>query len=376
MHFQGFIKNVRYEAHLAESLREYTLDDFDINEAKSYGVIKSSEAQMGFSKWVSPKRTRSYPFERIYNTFNCSKSITVIPVIKDEGRDGDLDKIQFSTISWMNLLNVYIVLGYYETASKNRSSSQSHREKLTKQLFNATFINEQIRAIFAYKQSALHWNKHLFETRFAEIFQTALQSYQEISGRTGVAIHSQEALYKYLSTITADFERFKSLSLKGSQSASNRELQTHHALELLSDGAKATFALENYLGGVYYLTADEVFYDNETLIIQESKNSTRGFLPSLSDIRDGLFKLVLFSNIDELRLDGVKTSFRVRLKCTGQKLDTLLKLPCSTNEIEAFVNHSRNKGITPKQRDVLNRLNAEAQANSLEISIGGVSANA
>jgi hypothetical protein len=39
--------------------------------------------------------------------------LTVIPVLKDEGIDGDLDRIQYSTISWMNLLNIYIVLGYY-----------------------------------------------------------------------------------------------------------------------------------------------------------------------------------------------------------------------------------------------------------------------
>lgn len=368
MHLTGFIKNVRYKAHLTEQLRDYDLSGFDINEAYSFGTVRLGEAQMGFSKWVTPKRTRSYPFERIYNPFNCSKSITVIPVIKDEGQDGDLDKIQFSTISWMNLLNVYIVLGYYETAEKNRTPAQNHREKLTKQRFNATFVNEQIQEIFSYKQSALHWNKNLFETRFAEIFQTALHSYDIISKHTQVAIHSQEALYKYLSAITADFDRFQMLSLKNSQSASNRELHTYHALEFLSDGEKATFALENYLGGVYYLTADEVFREKDELVIQESKNSTRGFIPSLSDIRDGLFKLILFSNIDELLLDGIKTGFRTRLKCTSQKLTTTLNLPCASAEIEVFL--SNNPGMASKH-NLLQKLNAEASANNLEISIGG-----
>ncbi len=369
MHLTGFIKNVRYEAHLTEPLREYSLDGFDINEASSYGVLTHSTTQIGFSKWVSPKRTRSYPFERIYNTFNCSKSITVIPVIKDEGQDGDLDKIQFSTISWMNLLNVYIVLGYYETAEKNASASQKHRQKLTKQRFNAEVINNQIRDIFAYKQSALHWNKHLFETQFANTFRKALEGYQAISQKVGVTIHNQEALYTYLTNISADFEQFKALSLKGSQSASNRELHTHHALELLSDGEKATFALENYLGGVYYLTADEVFYENKALIIQESKNSTRGFLPSLSDIRDGLFKLILFSNIDELRLNDAPTPFQTRLKCTAQQLRGTLNLPCSNAEIQAFVSIPEHKGLS-KKIELLQKLNAEAQGNGLQISIG------
>ncbi len=369
MHLTGYIKNVRYEAHLTQPLQEYALEAFDINNAKTYGIVNYGNTAIGFSKWVSPKRTRSYPFERIYNTFNCAKSLTVIPVIKDEGRDGDIDKIQFSTISWMNLLNVYIVLGYYETATKNRSPKQQHQEKLTEQRFNAEFIRQQIHEIFAYKQSALHWNKHLFETRFVDIFQKALKSYEIISQQTNVAIHSQEPLYNYLSRITEDFEQFKTLSLKSSQRASNRELHTHHALELLSDGAKATFALENYLGGVYYLTADEVFQTDSGLIIQESKNSTSGFLPSLSDIRDGLFKLILFSNIDELYVNGERTPFHTRLKCTAKNLHSSLTLPCNADEISTFI--TQHKALASK-RPILERLNLEAEKNRLEISIGGV----
>jgi hypothetical protein len=88
------------------------LAEFDINQAPTYGVIQTEDGEIAYSKWVSPKRTRSYPFARIYNTYNASKILTVIPVIKDEGQDEDLDKLQYSTISWMNLLNTYIVLGY------------------------------------------------------------------------------------------------------------------------------------------------------------------------------------------------------------------------------------------------------------------------
>jgi DNA-dependent RNA polymerase auxiliary subunit epsilon len=88
--------------------------------------------------------------------------ITIIPVIKDEGQDGDRDRIQYSTISWMNLLNIYIVLAYYETAQKSDKRGQSNKQKLTNQQFNNEFVRSQIDEILAYHQSALHWNKNLF----------------------------------------------------------------------------------------------------------------------------------------------------------------------------------------------------------------------
>ena len=93
---------------------------------------------------MSPKRTRSYPFARLYDILNAPKRITVIPVLKDEGVDGDLDRIQFSTISWMNLFDIYIVLAYYESAIRNSRSGQSGRNKISKQSFSPDFVERQI----------------------------------------------------------------------------------------------------------------------------------------------------------------------------------------------------------------------------------------
>jgi hypothetical protein len=119
LHFTGFIKGITYKTYLVDELKEISLNKFDINQANTFGLIKSPTTEIAYSQWVSPKRTRSYPFARIYNTYNASKVITIIPIIKDEGQDGDRDRIQYSTISWMNLLNIYIVLAYYETAHKS-----------------------------------------------------------------------------------------------------------------------------------------------------------------------------------------------------------------------------------------------------------------
>jgi hypothetical protein len=122
LNLTGFIKDVKYRACLTESLDRLSLAQFEVNKSKAYGIIEAQNTEVAYSKWVSPKRTRSYPFSRIYNTYNASKILTIIPIIKDEGKDGDLDKLQYSTVSWMNLLNIYIVLGYYESAEKSQKS--------------------------------------------------------------------------------------------------------------------------------------------------------------------------------------------------------------------------------------------------------------
>ena len=145
LHFTGYIKGVKYKACLTGKLVK-TLE-FDINQASAYGIIQADNTEVAYSKWVSPKRTRSYPFARIYNTYNASKILTIIPVFKDEGKDGDLDKLQYSTISWMNLLNIYIVLGYYEDAKKSYKEGQAHKNKLTNQQLNNGFVKSQIKEI-------------------------------------------------------------------------------------------------------------------------------------------------------------------------------------------------------------------------------------
>ncbi|BAY39498.1 hypothetical protein NIES2111_38740 [Nostoc sp. NIES-2111] len=372
INFTGFIKNLSYRTYLNENLKVNSLDNFDINTSGSYGLIKSPTAEIAYSKWVSPKRTRSYPFARIYNTYTSSKVITIIPVIKDEGQDGDRDIIQYSTISWMNLLNIYIVLAYYQTADKSSKKKQIDNNKLSNQKFDISFVNSQIEEIIAYKQSALHWNKSLFEERFIRIFETALNSYDAISQKTGVKIHSRAGMDRYLLKITNEFEEFKNISLKNSQNASKREAITSHKLEYLVDGLKATFSIENYLGGIYYLTPDEILFENGTYIIQESKNTSRSSLPKLPDIQDGLFKLILFSNLDSLTLNEKAVLFVPKLKLTGKNVTHSIVLPeASSEEIEFFLKVNNNI-FNNNQKSIIRKLALEAQNNNkLRIEISG-----
>lgn len=368
LHFTGFIKGITYKTFLAQNLTECDLSVFDVNTVAPYGLIKSPLNDIAYSKWVSPKRTRSYPFARIYNTYNSSKVITIIPVIKDEGKDGDRDRIQYSTISWMNLLNVYIVLAYYDTAEKSTKSGQGSKDKLSYQKFNNEFVKAQIDEILAYRQSALHWNKNLFEERFTQIFEQALDCYNSIYNSTGVKIHSRRGMNKYLQKIVEEFEEFKNISLKSSQNASKREALTSHELEYLVDGLKATFSIENYLGGIYYLTPDEIFYKDNIYIIQESKNTSQHSLPKLPDIQDGLFKLILFSNLDTLILNEQSVNFTSKLKLTGKNVVGSIVFPASSTEIELFL-QANNATFSNEQKEIILQLALEAKHNHIQIEV-------
>ena len=268
----------------------------------------------------------------------------------------------------MNLLNIYIVLAYYETADKNLRKGQENKNKLTNHKFNNDFVKEQIREIIAYRQSALHWNRSLFETKFTIIFDRALNSYDNISCQTEVKIHSRRGMDIYIKKINDRFEQFKQLSLQSSLDASEREVNTFHQLEHLTDGNKATFEIKNYLGGIYYLTTDEVIYLDNRYIIQESKNSSRSPLPDLSDIQDGLFKLILFSNLDRLILNDNSIPFTTKLKLTGKNVINSLVLPAvSSKKVESFLRYN-NRIFTNKQKQTIRKL-AEETNNNQKINV-------
>lgn len=370
--FEGVVRNIRYSPHLRAPLKTFPLAEFDVNMRAGSAIIimDADGSTLGFSKWKSPKRTRTYPFARIYNTYHLPKRVTVIPVFKDEGINGDNDRINFITFSWMNLMNVYIILAWYDTARKN-----SRRDgKIAEQHFDNHYVHEKLLEIYHYQQTALHWNIMHFERDFASIHRRAVESYERISSATGVAIHSPQlqlkALEAYLSGGVFDRTLFQAATLERSRDAANREIRTQHRLELLEDGVKGLFFITNYLGGEYHLTADEILKRDDTIIIQESKNASKGKLPSLSDIQDGLLKLILFTNMDELRLGGKRVTFSTQLKLTGN-LKGMLRLPADSDTILTF---GRNNMFTPKQINLLSLLNHEAAANPpLQIVLGSKS---
>jgi hypothetical protein len=148
------ITGIEYKIHVKEELKKFSTEEFDINALPASFILEDNNVSFAISKWVSPKRTRSYPYERVYNTLSSTKKITIIPIVKDEGSEGDRDFIQWDTVSMMSLLDVYVILAYYEKAEKHKS----RKDKITNQSFNNDFILSKIKEIKNYHSSALHWN--------------------------------------------------------------------------------------------------------------------------------------------------------------------------------------------------------------------------
>lgn len=94
------------------------------------------------------------------------------------------------------------------------------------------------------------------------------------------------------------------LSRDLAEKAQRRESVTTQPKEHLA-GEKAKLTIKNYLGGYYYLTCDEAEVRGENLYLIEAKHTKTNNLPSLGDIKDGLLKMVLFTNLEDVEIGGV-----------------------------------------------------------------------
>ena len=366
LYLTGFIRDATYTPYLNPSkFSEYNISQFDVNQAQACGLINLGAPgnSLAFSKWVSPKRTRSYPFARIYNTYHLNtKKVTIIPIIKDEGAGTqNNDRINYITFSWMNLLNIYIILAWYEDAERKPNTT----DRITNQILNTESVCEKLLEVSRYQMTALHWNTTHFEKDFESIYLNAVAGYKKISQEKNVAVHSPKNHLQTLENFKVDDRfsliSFKEATLPSSYKAAHRESLTTHILESLEENTKGIFHISNYLGGQYHLTADEVYWEDDQLIIQESKNSSKGKLPSEDDIKDGLFKLILFANMEQVSIDErANIQFATRLKLTGDLVGSLF-LPRETDDIFDFCAENRLSQV--HQRRIL-LLNQEARENN------------
>ena len=92
MEIYGEIKGINYKVFLNKPLISYPFRDLGkaLSERGNFVLEVDKENKLAVSWWVSPKRTRSYPYSRVYDTLAfAGRKITIIPIIKDEGKDGD-----------------------------------------------------------------------------------------------------------------------------------------------------------------------------------------------------------------------------------------------------------------------------------------------
>lgn len=345
---KGKITNIKYTPFLCSTLPEHNLSDLDSALQKDASFLLNFDGtnKVAVSWWVSAKRTRSYPYSRVYNTLNFSgKRITIIPIFKDEGFDGDRDFLQFDTVALMSLLNVHVIIAYYTKAEK----SPNYDNKITAQRFDTEFLKMKIGQIISAQQSdALHWNMDEL-TNIFEVGNKAIESYIKISKKLNVKMTSFDKAKTRLTEISKSREHFLKKSREYAAKAQTRETLTTQPKESV-DGTKGKITIENYLGGEYYFTVDETEHKGDNLLLIEAKHSkTENKLPSKDDIKDGLIKMILYSNLESVTCNGKKTKAFPFLKLTNSngnfsKLSAkeittldLLKKEAATNKFQIIL---------------------------------------
>lgn len=346
MEITAKIKQISYTALCGKTLPIVDLSnlDFALDHYGSFLLRLDEVNYIAVSFWVSPKRTRSYPLSRVYDTYTFSgKRVTIIPFYKDEGFDGERDYIQWDTISMMSLLQVYVIIGYYSRASRNTR----YDNKITKQKFDISFIRDKISELKNFHSDALHWNLSQVDN-ITEIGNLALKSYREISQNTQTRLHSFNFAEGRINEISRGAEEFKIMSRNLAKNAQHRESLTVQIRERLTEGDKSIITIENLIGGKYYLTADEARISDNQIYIVEGKHTSRSNLPSLADIKEGLVKMVLYTNLDTVTVAGEKYDHRPMLKLTSD-----LSNPLSRSKLR-----------------IVELLEKEAITNKFELSIG------
>lgn len=308
------IENVEYSPFLCKELDEYDMEELRSGVAFSDGAfrLRTEQGDIGVSWWVTPKRTRSYPYTRVYNTLNSPKKVTIIPIVKEEGADGDRDYLQWSSVSLMSLLGVYVIPAYYADAEKN----PDYENKITNQEFDYEYLERKLNELLDYQSDALHWNMKEME-RLNELADVCEEKYyEEISPKTGVEMHSRKHFRQKMEKITESVDEFRRTSKQQSKEAQRREFLTDQPKEeAVYDKGRVT--VENFLGGVYHFTADEAMVIDDTVVLIEKKH-TRRTMPSMGDIKDGLLKSVVFSNIEKAETAEGDYDVRAGIGMTGE----------------------------------------------------------
>jgi len=328
------------------------LNTFDVSQL---GLALSSEAtfilnidnenKIAVSWWVSAKRTRSYPYTRVYDSLSFSgKKVTIIPIFKDEGFDGDRDFLQWDTVSLMSLLGVYVIISYYRDAAKN----PKYKNKITDQRYDTSYIKDEIKKLLSYQSDALHWNLSQLD-KAGEIADKSLEAYSQLSRRLGVEMHSIASARERIRDLLQGKDTFLKVSRDLAKKAQARETVTEQPKEKL-EGEKATITITNYLGGKYFFTSDEVELHENDIFLIEGKHTKSRALPSLNDIKDGLLKMILLTNLQSVKVND-----------TTYNPKPILKL---TTGIPFRVEY-RNY----KQRKLLEDLKKESTTNGFQVSL-------
>ncbi len=355
----GNVERVNYKQFLGDKLKESKFESFDINKSQGAFLLNNGQETIAVSRWISPKRTRSYPYERVYDTLTYNgKKVTIIPVVKDEGAGGERDFLQWDTISLLSLLDVHVVLAYYDSAVKN----EKRGDQITAQKFDNSYINARLTEIFAFKGTSREWNEREIK-QLKPVFEKAKLSYQKIAKDTQTYLHNQDAideLIKYAETP----EKFLEFSRGKSKKAQSREFVTEQPKEALSTDTKAKVTINNALFGKYFFTCDETRLDGKNIYLIEAKHSVRAKMPSKNDIKDGFVKMMLYTAMTGVKVGAKPFDLKVQIRLTSNQMKGSTNSDEKDEIIAKFITEN---AFTVAETNFIKKLFEEARTNKFTI---------
>ncbi|MDR1866035.1 MAG: hypothetical protein LBR08_10750 [Bacteroidales bacterium] len=261
------------------------------------------------------------------------------------------------------LLDVFVVFAYYDKAEINPRNNK----KITHQQFNNQYVISKIKEIEQYHSSALHWNLNELQNNLHAIIDKVKSCYAEIEKQTGVSLHNIKGIDNFKTRIGHDVSLFMEFSRGKAQKAQSREIAVTQPKESLSTLSKTKITITNYLGGQYFFTADEMAIDEKTVYLIEGKHTKKGLLPNPGDIKDGLLKMILYSNLCDVTVNNVKMKSEAVLSLTSAKINGEISSKSSVRERTDFILNNR---FSPAQSVLINDIFNEATENNFILKIG------
>lgn len=197
------------------------------------------------------------------------------------------------------------------------------------------------------------------------VFEKAGDSYREISKKTKTYLHDESALNELIKLAEnpnafAEFSRAK--SLKGQA----REIESIQPKEALSTDTKGAVTITNLAGGKYYFTCDETRIAGKTLFLIEAKHSRRAVLPSENDIKDGLLKMMIYTNLKNVRVGNLPVSSKSVIRLTSSKLAGSID---SDAKEETSAKFFQTNALDVSKVNLIKKLFEETRANKFTIIV-------
>ena len=355
----GSIERVKYKQFISDNLRESKFENFDFNNSTGAFLLNNSREIVAVSRWISPKRTRSYPYERVYDTLAFSgEKVTIIPVVKDEGLGGQRDFLQWDTIALMSLLDVRVVLAYYDSAEKNTKRD----DRITKQKFDNAYITSRLNEVYEFKGTTREWNEREAK-QLKAMFEKSKLAYAKISKETKTYLHDETALNELIKYAETP-QKFLEFSRSKSRRAQNREFVTEQPKEALATDTKAKVTINNALFGKYFFTCDETKLEAKEVYLIEAKHSRRSKFPSRSDIKDGLVKMMLYTNLTNVKVGAKPYNLKVQIRLTSNQLNGSTNSGAKDEDLEKF--YTENSFDTA-DKNFFGKLFREARENKFTV---------